>query len=387
MSGIETARLRTALAAVLWLTLCQNTAQADVAPVSAATATQPKAAAPDTAPAWRRLNTEAFARKQDDIYFADRSTGWYGNGKGLVYRTRDGGETWTQQWEQPGTFVRALGFVDADVGILGNIGPDSFPGATDPLPLYRTTDGGASWAPVERIDGPAPVGICAIDVLHSEYINAGVLDRRTTLRAGGRVGGPAFLATSRDLGRTWTSVDMSAHTAMILDVKFVNEQVGFIAGASHSDVAQSYARILKTRDGGRSWHAVYESQRPYEITWKMSFPSERVGYVTVQNYDPDTAVVQRYVAKTVDGGETWSELPLVADHKVREFGVGFVDELHGWVGATPNGFETRDGGKTWTPGRFGATSNKFRIVRDAKGTSVFAIGPEVYKLDLPAAAR
>lgn len=387
MSGIEIARLRTALAAALLLTLCQNTAQADVTPTPAATATQLKATAPDTAPVWRRLHTEAFARKQDDIYFADRSTGWYGNGKGLVYRTRDGGETWTKQWEQPGTFVRALGFVDADVGILGNIGPDSFPGATDPLPLYRTTDGGASWAPVERIDGPAPVGICAIDVLHSEYINAGVLDRRTTLRAGGRVGGPAFLATSRDLGRTWTSVDMSAHTAMILDVKFVNEQVGFIAGASHSDVAQSHARILKTRDGGRSWHAVYESQRPYEITWKMSFPLERVGYVTVQNYDPDTAVVQRYVAKTVDGGETWSELPLVADHKVREFGVGFVDELHGWVGATPNGFETRDGGKTWTPGRFGATSNKFRIVRDAKGISVFAIGPEVYKLELPAAAR
>lgn len=339
--------------------------------------------APAPGTAWVKLPTEPYRGKQDDVVFVDAMTGWYGNGLGRLFRTTDGGQTWTKQMDRPGTFVRALGFVVAQLGFLGNIGPDYFPGVTDTTPLYRTRDGGASWEPI-TIKGPAVTGICAIDVHKAAFINAGVLDHRVTVRAGGRVGGPALLATSRDGGETWTSEDLSALTAMILDIQFVDERIGFIAGATDTSVEQSRAVILRTADGGRSWSRVYEGQRPFELTWKMSFPTEATGYVTVQSYNPDPTVSQRVFAKTTDGGLTWAEMPLVDNAAARAFGVGFVDERHGWIGAMPHGFETRDGGATWTPATMGLAVNKVRVVPTPTGKAVFAIGVELHRLDLEA---
>jgi photosystem II stability/assembly factor-like uncharacterized protein len=350
--------------------------------VSGAAALWPLAAGAETKPpAWVRLPTEPYRGKQDDVVFLDRQTGWYGNGLGRLFRTSDGGQTWTRLLDRPGTFVRALGFVDEKLGFMGNIGPGYFPNVTDPVPLYRTRDGGEQWEPV-LIMGPAVTGICAINVIREPFINAGVLDHRVTIRAGGRVGGPALMATSRDGGETWTSEDLSAHTAMILDILFVSGRVGFIAGATSTDVQASTALILRTDDGGKSWTRVYEGGRPWELTWKVAFPSEAVGYVTVQSYNPDPAASRRYVAKTTDGGRTWTELPLIDNAAVRAFGIGFVDENRGWVGAAPGGFETRDGGRTWAPVEMGAAVNKIRVVRDEGRTSLFAIGTALHRLDL-----
>jgi len=353
------------------------------APATRAMAKTKKTALPPTDVAWAKLPTEPYPGKQDDIVFVSRDIGWYGNGKGRVFGTTDGGDTWVKLLDQPGTFVRALGFVDERVGILGNIGPGSFPGVTDTVPLYRTADGGKTWSPVTEITGPAPAGICAIDVLRQPFVNSGVLDHRVTLRAGGRVGGPAHLLTSNDLGASWVSNDLTPATAMILDVKFINERVGFIAGASDADVSVSNAVVLKTIDGGKTWRRVYVSKRPFEITWKLAFPTPKIGYVTVQNYNPDEAVAERVVAKTTDGGESWRELPLARDHKLQELGIGFVDAKHGWVGGMPRGYETVDGGVSWRPVDMGRAVNKIRVVRDAKGVRVFAIGLEVRQLDLP----
>jgi hypothetical protein len=60
---------------------------------------------------WVKLSTEPFKGKQDDISFIDADHGWYGNGQGKLYRTADGGASWNKIWEQPGTLIRALGFV------------------------------------------------------------------------------------------------------------------------------------------------------------------------------------------------------------------------------------------------------------------------------------
>ena len=326
---------------------------------------------------WRKLETVPFKGKQDDIFFVSDKTGWYGNGDGILYKTEDGGEHWDLHWRKPGTFIRALGFVDEHVGVLGNVGVDYFPGVKDETPLYRTTDGGETWNSVS-IRGPKPKGICAIDVFRKPFINHGVLSNRTTMRAGGRVGGPAYLLRSDDEGLTWTSQDMSTFTAMILDVKFVSERVGFIAGATDVDVEKAHALVLRTGDGGKSWQTVYEGSRPWEITWKLAFPTEQVGYVTVQNYDQDASNKKRVVVKTSDGGLHWAEVSVAEDHELTEFGIAFLNPLHGWLGGAKQDYETVDGGKTWTPIDFGKYVNKIRIVRAGGATHVYAIGSSVY---------
>lgn len=325
---------------------------------------------------WRQLTTEAYRGKQDDIHFIDAKTGWYVNGSGRIYRTTDGGETWMLQLNKPGTYFRCIGFIDAQRGFAGNIGTEYYPNVTDTTPLYETRDGGDTWSAVTNISGPAVKGLCAIYIQKVPFINAGVLDHKVHVYAAGRVGGPAFLMKSTDGGDSWVTSDLGTSTAMILDILFFDEQNGLICGASDAAVDKSHARIITTSDGGKSWTTRYESQRPYEITWKTSFPTRKTGYVTIQSYDPDKSVTQRVVAKTTDGGITWKELPLANDFSLREFGIGFRDEQTGWIGGSTTGYETRDGGAHWKAVNLGKAVNKIRLI-DGTG---YAIGVDVYKL-------
>ena len=325
---------------------------------------------------WETQATEAFRGKRDDIHFANASTGFYGTGKGDLFRTDDGGASWAKVWSKPGTFIRAIGFIDADNGFIGNVG-DYYPGVTDKVPLYRTSDGGRSWSAVD-IGGTVLEGICAIDVLKTEAIYQGNLRERVIVHAAGRVGGPAKLLRSVDGGESWAIIDLSNRAGMILDVKFLDADTGFIFAGTDRENANSNALILKTRDGGRSWREVYRSSRPRELIWKASFADGRTGYATVQSYDPARA--QQLVVKTTDGGETWREVPLVEDAKARQFGIGFATPDLGWVGTAAGGFETRDGGKSWAKVPIAPAANQIRV-RAGDGTPmIVAIGTQVQKL-------
>lgn len=330
--------------------------------------------------AWRKLSTVPYRGKQDDIHFVNAKVGWYVNGGGKIYRTTDGGETWTEQISKPGTFFRCIGFLDEKRGFAGNIGPDYFPNVSDTQALYRTEDGGVTWSPVE-IAGDPVKGLCAIEVARYPFINAGNLDTKTLLVGGGRVGGPAVFISSKDEGKTWTARDISSAGQMVLDVHFFDDKHGVMASATSANVQESSALILTTDDGGATWTKAYQGTRPFELTWKISFPTRQVGYVTIQSYNPDPKASKRYVAKTTDGGKTWSEIELVDDAKVRQFGIAFLDENTGWVGAMPGGFETSDGGKTWRRVQMGNAVNKIRLVKDGDGVVGYAIGVDVYKLE------
>lgn len=329
--------------------------------------------------AWRLLSTEPFAGKQDDISFISPDIGWYGNGAGKLYRTRDGGESWEKVWDRPGTFIRALGFADEQNGFLGNVGTDYYPNVTDTNPLYRTRDGGVSWAPVEVENIGIVKGICGIDILPQRRIFQGELRDTPIVHAAGRVGGPAAMLRSLDGGETWRALDLREQAGMILDVKFFDARNGLLCAATSDDLEQANALILRTDDGGESWTRAYQSPRKFENCWKMNFPTRQVGYATVQNYEEGASA--RVVVKTTDGGRSWRELPLVDDARVREFGVGFVDENWGWVGTSTTGFETRDGGRSWSPVEMGRAVNKIRILRDGGRWRAFAIGVQVHRLD------
>lgn len=327
---------------------------------------------------WSKLNTENYPGKQDDITFINQLEGWYINGSGALYHTKDGGNTWEKQFEKQGSFFRCVAFLDSLRGFIGTVGTDYFPNVTDTIPLYGTIDGGKTWNPVSY-SGPYVKGLCAFDIVKEQFINHGKIDYNFHIYAVGRVGSPANLMVSHDDGKTWTSSPVKKGD-MLFDIKMFNTKKGIACSASSSDVSQSNALILKTKNGGKTWKKVYQSDRPFETTWKASFPSENVGYVTIQSYNPDPNTKQQRIAKTIDGGKTWTELNLIEDAGAREFGIGFIDENHGFVGTMSSGFETVDGGKTWTKIDLGIACNKIRIYRDENNVVYgFAIGKNVFK--------
>jgi photosystem II stability/assembly factor-like uncharacterized protein/dienelactone hydrolase len=328
---------------------------------------------------WKKLNTDRYPGKQDDIAFINEKEGWYVNGYGSIYNTKNGGETWEKQLEKKGTFFRCIAFVDSLRGFAGTVGTDYFPNVTDTIPLYGTTDGGKTWTPVSY-SGPYVKGLCAMDIVKEQYINHGKIDYKIHIYGVGRVGSPANMMVSHDGGLTWTSNSMNKDCKMLFDIKMFDKNNGIVCAASDEDMEKSNALILKTSDGGKTWKKVYQSNRPFEGTWKASFPTKEVGYVTIQSYNPDPNVKQQRIAKTTDGGETWNEINLVEDAGAREFGIGFIDENHGFVGTMNSGYETKDGGKTWTKVNLGMACNKIRIYKDANGKVFgYAIGVDVLK--------
>lgn len=329
---------------------------------------------------WKKLNSERYPGKQDDITFINEKEGWYVNGYGSIYHTTNAGETWEKQLEKKGTFFRCIAFVDSLRGFAGTVGTDYFPNVTDTIPLYGTSDGGKTWNPVSYA-GPYVKGLCAMDIVKEQFINHGKTDYKIHIYAVGRVGSPANMMVSHDGGLTWTSNSMDKDCKMLFDIKMFDKNNGFACAASDEDLEKSNAVILKTSDGGKSWKKVYQSERPFECTWKASFPTKEVGYVTIQSYNPDPNVKQQRIAKTIDGGNTWNEINLIEDAGAREFGIGFIDENHGFVGTMNSGYETKDGGLTWAPVNLGKACNKIRIYKDANGEIYgYAIGVDVFKL-------
>jgi len=329
---------------------------------------------------WEKLNTETYKGKQDDIFFVNENIGWYINGFGKIYHTTDGGQIWKLQLEKKGTFFRCVAFIDSLHGFVGTVGTDYFPNVTDTIPLYKTIDGGENWEPV-NYSGKHIKGLCALDIVKEEYINHGEIGYKYHIYGVGRVGSPSNFIVSHDNGNTFTSMDMSKYCSALYDIKMFNKKEGFACASSTDDIENSHAVILHTKDEGKTWQKVYESDRPFEISWKMFFPSAKVGYATIQSYNPDTTVVTQHYIKTTNGGKKWKEFELCKDYKSRSFGVGFIDENNGFIGTMNTGYQTSNGGKDWTKIDLGKACNKIRIVKSPDGSIYgYAIGVNVYKL-------
>src|SRR5690606_3993933 len=128
-------------------------------------------------PVWMQLEGSPFNEyRNEDLFFLNEARGWsvHGAGGGTVWRTLDGGGTWTLTATLDG-YLRSVGFADEDLGWVGVL----FSAAR----LYETRDGGLSFDDVtDRIQPPVPGGICSLWVVDDEVAYGA-----------GQYAGPAYL--------------------------------------------------------------------------------------------------------------------------------------------------------------------------------------------------
>ena len=301
------------------------------------------------APEWELLPDSPFhGYRSEDVFFVDAEYGWAVNGSGEVHRTTDSGDTWTHTDTLPG-YARSTGFANRNKGWVGLLFSSNI--------LFETMDGGLTFTDItSRIQPTVGGGICGMWVV-DEQIAYGV----------GQYSGPAYLIKTTDGGQTWTSTDLSAYADTAVDVMFFDVDHGFIAAGGSGSV-----RVLETTDGGATWSIRHTSSVTGVWGWKLTFPTENVGYVSAE-YGGSTS--DGLVLKTTDGGQTWTEITIPNGGSLQ--GVGFLTPDIGWASGRGTTSVTTDGGQTWQQIALDGDINRFRFLGDSLG---FAAGHQIYRL-------
>lgn len=198
---------------------------------------------------WTTLATSPFAGRHDDICFINDSVGWVASGsQGIIYKTKDGGNLWIPQFFGS-NYLRSIEFATPMLGFCGSLNSH----------LFKTTDGGETWTDIIGNIQPRPQGICGLSAPSPDVIyGCGIWSS------------PAFLIKSVDSGNTWTFKDMSHLANSLIDVHFISADTGFVCGRANPAIEGGI--ILHTVDGGETWTVLHKTMVPFDIIWKLQSP-------------------------------------------------------------------------------------------------------------------
>jgi len=260
------------------------------------------------------LNTELWR-----VSFVNDTTGWI-LGNNYIYKTTDGGDSWVPQDTSNGLGYALCALNDAVV-IYANWSfyDDYSPG------IRRTTDGGLTWHTTDS---------SSYYYTDFEFVNDSV-----GYAAANNSNYNGAIRKTVDFGKTWHTIadDFRPSEWEITGLSFIDELNG---------LAVTYdAYIFKTSDGGVTW-TLQDSIRQSEVSWELplrdiQFVSSDSGWVV------GGITGQMIVARTVDGGESWSYI-VKPGASLRQ--VVFLNSKLGWVAGTwyqPNILRTTDGGVSW----------------------------------------
>ncbi|MEO1626602.1 MAG: T9SS type A sorting domain-containing protein [Bacteroidota bacterium] len=296
--------------------------------------------------------------KLDDVFFLNAELGWTLNGRGEVYKTEDGGQSWRLLTDL-NEFLRCVKFVNEEVGYIGSL-QGNFGGGDNIARLYKTTDGGETWTELTDRISPRPIGICGLSVVGEQHIFGC-----------GAFYSPARFYKSTDGGETWTNQDLSAYAIALVDVHFSSPDTGFVVGSSSQ--AGGGGLILRTTDGGDSWTAVHQTGIASDLLWKIQQLDGQYLFASIAGVSIDNGA---RILRSSDGGLSW-ESKQVDQGEVHLQGVGFLNPQHGFAGGFfPGVYETRDGGDNWALINTGANYNRFQKMDDSL---MYASGHTIYQ--------
>ncbi|MCX6795620.1 MAG: YCF48-related protein, partial [Candidatus Falkowbacteria bacterium] len=259
--------------------------------------------------------TYPFRSQKFDIFnlnFIDDNNGYsvggYNNGNmdmaGEVYKTADGGNTWTQILTSTST-----DFLSIEV-----FGPDIWVGGDYDGSLYHSTDYGQTW-------NSTTTNGSSVLAMHFFSSSTGLL------------AGLWQISKTTDGGATWNAV----LGATVKEFSFPSTNIGY-------GVADS-GTIFKTIDGGDNWD--FQSAATSTNLNSIYFTSNNTGYAVG---DSGTIV------KTIDGGATWSATTSPICPNCTFDSIKFSSPSNGRIVGHHNStfvpwvLETFDGGYSWQGG-------------------------------------
>jgi len=255
-----------------------------------------------------------------------------------VWRSRDGGESWDRATQ--GMFsesdIRALAISPDDAAVLL---------AGTEAGLYRTGDGGDTWALVDSPMNDLQIWALAIDPTNTDTVYAGTC--------------PSALFRTRDGGESWQELDVELADECV-GVPIVPRVTSIVIDPDDSQTVYAGIEVdgmRISRDGGDTWREGSDGLSSLDIHGLAVVPGPTKTLVASTNND---------VCLTTDM-QNWTPLNVRA-HYPWPYCRGVLHQSNGgssiWVGAGngPPGdegglFQTSDLGKTWQRADLGGLAN------------------------------
>ncbi|HSK20281.1 MAG TPA: M20/M25/M40 family metallo-hydrolase [Longimicrobiales bacterium] len=267
---------------------------------------------------------------------ADERNAWllgtsFDGGLARIYRTADGGASWSVQWEstEAGVFMDALQCWSLDHCVAYG---DPIGGA---LMIVRTTDG-RTWNRVAADRMPA--------LIEGE---AGFAASGTTLTLAGRArgwigtggGSRARVYITEDGGASWAVADTPLpgnSTSGIFGIAFRDSLNGVAAGGDYERRTEEQRNVVRTSDGGRTWRVV-GTARPHGVRYGVAYSAVSFTPAAGAAVRPLLGVGPSGVGVSHDDGATWTTLDTTHYNTVT-----FAPDGDAWVGG-PDGRVARIG--------------------------------------------
>lgn len=236
-----------------------------------------------------------------------------------IYKTRDGGRTWTQQFqnEDPNAFYDCFAFWSPDRGITFS---DAVNGR---FPVIATRDG-RTWKDIgDQLPAaqPGEAGFAA-----SGTCTAVQGDRRAWIATGGAE--KARILATTDGGRSWNAYDtpivQGTPSSGGFSVDFRDPFHGILGGGELAFPDSTSNNIARSRDGGKSW--------------TLGTPTPFAGAVYGLSYVRGFGFGARGVVATGPGGAAWSpdegENWYLLAETTNYWAVAFANPRAGWLVGT-----------------------------------------------------
>jgi photosystem II stability/assembly factor-like uncharacterized protein len=178
--------------------------------------------------------------------------------------------------------------------------------------LWKTTDGGATWAPIT--DGQihsSSVGAVAVSETNPDVVWIGMGE--ACIRGNIQPGDGVYKST--DAGKTWTHVGFEQSDAIAkIRIHPKNPDVVFVADFGRYGVPSAERGLFKTADGGKTWRKVLSrddktgavdisiDRNNPDVMYAALWEAYRVEY-SMSSGGPGSGLF-----KSTDGGEHWTEI-------------------------------------------------------------------------------
>jgi photosystem II stability/assembly factor-like uncharacterized protein len=251
-----------------------------------------------TAPRWLLQSSGVTARFRGVSAVSD-SVAWASGSNGTIVRTVDGGRTW-RSMTIPGAGnldFRDIDAIDERVAYVLSIGPG------DSSRISKTVDAGVRWeTQFVNTDPKAFFDAMAFwDAGHGVAVSDSVEGR-------------FIIIVTNDGGRSWTRAPADGLPAALPNEGAFAASGTNVAVHGNDDVwigtgAASAARVLRSRDRGRTWTVSTTPlpAGPSAGIFSVAFRDRLHGIVVGGDYKKETEAIDN-AAVTSDGGLTWTRV-------------------------------------------------------------------------------